>query len=189
MIFAELIERTKRLAGAGAPSPDAWARSEFDLAACVALAIHEVAMSVMRDDHRRALLQQDYSVDLDAAGEGDLLTASGAITNTADVLLEGVHLGAVRDSDGNILQPLRHQADFYSPQYAGFGYYLLAGRRIKTRARSAQVTTPDSIQGAASPVIVTASFSPTNVLFIPLELEDDLVRALAMVVARKAASS
>lgn len=186
MTIAELIERAKRLAGAGSGSPDMWAKAEIDLAACVTLALHEMSAEVMRDEARRGLLQQVYSVTLDGSGVGDLLATTGSVTSAAgEILQDGVYLGAVVDADGNILQPLFHYADFVRPQSTAFGYYCLANKKIHTRAVGAQVNTPFDVQGASSPLTVTASYAPASVANVPGELEDDLVKKLVTVVMRK----
>lgn len=187
MTIAELIERSKRLAGAGTGSPDAWARAEIDLAACVLIAIHELSTEVMRDPERRAWLQQKYTVALDAAGESvDLLTANGSVTGQAgEIILEGIHLGAVIDADGNTLQYIPYYADFLRPQPAAFAYYCLKDRKVITRAMNAAVNTPSDIQSVTGPLTITCSFAPKNVSDIPLNLEDDLVSKLVTVVTRK----
>jgi hypothetical protein len=185
--IAELVERSKRLAGAGSGSPDAWAKAEIDLAACVQIAIHELANDVMRDPERRAWLQQKYTVQLDGAGEStDLLTANGSITGQAgEIILEGINLGAVIDADGNVLVYIPHYADFLRPQPTAFAYYHLKDRKVITRAINAAVNSPFDIQSVSGPLTITCNFAPKSVTDIPLQLEDDLVKKLVTVVMRK----
>lgn len=187
MTKGDLVERAKRRLNAGAPQPHVWPENELELAACVNDALGELSTAVMRDNMRRAWLQQDYTVTLNSAGEStDLLTAAGSITGqTAEILLEGIHLGLVRDADNNVLTPLHHYADFVRPQATVFAYYLLKDRVIATRRKDAQVNGPADIQGASGPLTITASFTPKNVTDVPLALEDDLVAHLCEVVTRK----
>ena len=186
MTIADLIERSKRLLGAGSGSPDVWAKAEIDLAACVNIAVHEMAVDVMNDNARRGLLQQNYSVTLDGSGIGDLLAATGSVTSTAgEILQDGVYFGVVRDADNNILQPIYHFADFYRPQPTVFGYYCLVNKKIHTRAISVGVNGPADIVSAATPLTVTASYAPASVANIPGELEDETVKKLVTVITRK----
>ena len=69
--FDELIERAKRLAGAGL-SPDLWAKADLDLAACVTLALQECSQKNARTPETRGLLMQTYSVSLNSSGFGAL---------------------------------------------------------------------------------------------------------------------
>lgn len=170
----ELVERARRQLAA-------WPDSEIDLGACVLQAKSNVAHVVMRDDSRRSLLQQDYSVALNASGVGDLLAATGAIAG--EILMEGIEFGAVIDADGNILQLLIHYHDFIRPQDTNYAYCCRKGRNMHTRAINAQVNRPNEIQGVTGPITITANFEPTSVDDFPSELEPDLVDALCSVIA------
>lgn len=187
MTFADLIERAKRRLSAGAPQPHVWPDNEIELAACVSDAIHELSSAVLMDNQRRPWLQQDLTVTLNAAGEStNLLTAVGSLTGqTAEVILEGIMLGAIRDADNNVLVPLMHYADFLRPQSTQFAYYCLKDRVIATRALGVAVNSPADIASVLGPLVVTASFAPKNITDVPLNLEDDLVAHLCEVVLRK----
>src|SRR5262245_10070405 len=187
MTADELIERAKRQLNAGQPQPHTWPESEIDLGACIAQASSALAQRVMRDDALRPLLQQEYTVTLDANGEGNLLTATGSVTAVAgEILIEGVRFGAVIDADGNILQPLLQYIGFIKPQYTQFGYYCIKDKAtILTRAKDAAVTGPNDIVGAASPLIITANYTPDLVDSFPPELEDLLVNELVAIVSVK----
>lgn len=175
MTASELIERAKRQLNA----PDL----EINLAACVMQASGRLARKVMRDDALRPLLQQVYSVTLSAAGEGDLLAATGSITgNAGEILIDGIRLGVVVDADGNILQPLLHYHDFLRPQATQYAYYNLKDRKILTRAIDQQVNVPSDVVGVNGPLSITASFDPQEVTDYPAELEDHLVQELCDVV-------
>lgn len=186
MTSAELIDRTKRQLNAGQDQPRNWAENEIELAASVLQAIGELSHRVMRDSSLRPLLQQLYAVSLSPAGEGDLLLATGSITgNAGEILMEGIHLGVVRDADNNILVPLVHYSDFLRPLPTVYGYYCLKDRVIATRAIGVAVSSPADIQSVNSPLTITASFSPREVDDFPPELHDLLVFALCDVVTRK----
>lgn len=188
MTFNDLIERARRQLNAGQPQPRTWPESEIDLAACVMQASSELAHRVMRDSSLRSLLQQEYTVTLDANGEGNLLTALGSITGVAgEILIDGSRFGAVIDADGNVLHPLLHFADFIRPQPTVFGYYCIKDKAtILTRAINAQVNGPNEIVGATGPLNITANFTPTAVTSFPPELEHLLVQALVDIVVQKA---
>lgn len=192
MTFDELIELAKRQLNAGSAPPRIWSDAELDLSACVPGASHELAVEVMRDDARRAWLQQDYPVPLDQPdNEGDLLTAVGSVTGlTGEILLEGVHFGSVFDAEGNELQLIPQHSDFFRPQWTGWGYYLLRnGGKIRTRVRGQQVFKPAEVQPAPGPLLITASYTPNLVTGWPKELEDDLVSKVVVVALRKLPSA
>ncbi len=181
----ELIQYAKRRLAA-LPESSGWPLQEIAIGSCIPAAIHELSYAVMCDDAKRNLLQQDYTVALDGAGVGDLLSAVGSVTGLAgEILQEGVYIGVVLDADNNLLCPLKHYRDFLSPQPTIYGYYNLSDKSIRTRAINLQVTTPLDIVGVTGPLIVTASYAPTNVTDIPVELTDDLVGYLVQVVLRK----
>ena len=180
----ELVERAKRLAGAGV-SPDIWAKAELDLAACVPIATHECAEDIMRDPAKNGYLQQDYSVAVNGSGVGTILTATGGVTSSADILVDSIPHGRVKDADGNVLVYYPHKDSFYSPLPTIFGYYCLAGRSILTRAIAAQCTTEADVQPAATPLTVTATFVPSSLTYWPDQLGDDLAKKLVTVVMRK----
>jgi len=183
----QLVERAKRRLNAGAAQPHVWPESEIELAACVNDAMHELSMAVMRDDARRSLLQQDYTVTLDANGEStDLMTTAGSITAEAgEIMLEGIYFGLVRDLNNDVLEPVFHYRDFVSPQPTVYPRYLLKNQIIATCAKDIDVNGPADIQGASGPITITASYTPKNVDDVPLEIEDDLVAHLCQVVLRK----
>jgi len=183
MTKPELIERAKRQLNA----PDL----EINLAACVMQASSVVAHRVMADPAMRALLQQAYTLTLDAAGEGNLLTATGSVTgNAGEILLDGVRYGVVLDADGQRLHPLKHYHDFLAPQNTAFGYYNMRNRdKMATRAAGVQVNVAADIQSASGPLTITASFDPQDVDDYPPELEDMLVNALCEIVAAKPANA
>ena len=187
MTKPELLERAKRQLNAGQAEPRLWPESEIDLAACVMQASAKLAQRVMRDNALRGLLQQEYTINLDASGEGDLLTAIGSVTTVAgEILLEGVHIGAVLDAEGQKLHPLTHYSDFIAPQLTAFGYYLIKDKStILTRARGVNVATSFDIQSASGPLTITASYTPASVDDFPAELEDMLVNALVEIVSVK----
>jgi hypothetical protein len=186
MTADELIERAKRQLNAGQPQPHVWPGSEIDIGACVLQAVGELSDRVMRDNALRTLLQQDYIVTLDGAGEGDLLATTGSITaNTGEALQEGVYIGVVRDADNNVLVPLAHYSDFLRPQPTVYAYYCLKDRKIATRAIGVAVNTPADIVSVNGPLTVTASFAPNEVDDFPLELHDQLVQTLVNLVSAK----
>jgi hypothetical protein len=179
MTTAELIERAKRQLH----MPDL----EIDLAACVMQASSAVAQMVMRDSALRGLLQQEYTINLDSSGKGDLLTATGSVTGAAgEILIDGVRAGAVLDAEGQRLQPLRHYHDFLAPQHTAYAYYCIKDKAaILTRARDMQVNTSFDIQSATGPLTITASYTPNSVDDFPPETEDMLVNELCRIVATK----
>lgn len=183
MTFPELVERAKRQLNA----PEL----EVNLAACVMQASGRLAQKVMRDGSLRGLLQQEYSVTLDANGEGNLLTATGSVTSTAgEILIEGVKFGVVLDFDGQKLHPLLHYHDFIAPQNVAYGYYCIKDKAtILTRARGQQVNTASDIQSASGPLTITASYTPAAVTAFPEELADMLVDELCAVVRPANAST
>lgn len=187
MTFSELVERARRQLNAGQPQPHVWPESEIDLAACVMQAISDVGHMAMRSDELRSLLQQVYSVPLDANGVGDLLAAIGSITGVAgEILIEGVRFGAVLDAEGRKLQPILHYADFIAPQSTVFDYYHIKDKAtILTRVRDIQVNTSLDIVSANGPLSITASFAPQSVTNIPPELEEPTVHSLVRIVALK----
>lgn len=180
----EIIERAKRLAGAGLPV-DVWAKAEIDMAACMTIAVHELAEDVMRDDVKRGYLQQDYSVSLDSSGVGDILAATGSVTSAADMLQDGIQFGRVKDADGNVLVYIPNINYFYAPQPTVYGYYCLAKRKILTRAINAACSSEAEVQSAATPLTITASYAPSDLAYIPDQLGDDLAKKLFTVVSRK----
>lgn len=185
MTANELVQYAKRRLAA-LPESSGWPLQEIAIASCIPAAIHEFANRVMHDDAQRGLLQQIYTVVLDGAGEGNLLTPPGSVTGLAgEILQEGVYLGVVLDGDNNILAPLRHYLDFLRPQPVVYGYYNLSDKIIRTRAINLQVNVPLDIVSATSPLTITASYAPANVTDIPVELQDDLVGYLVEVVLRK----
>lgn len=183
----QLVERAKRRLNAGAPKPHVWPENEIELAACVNDALHELSDAVMHDDARRSSLQQNYTVALDANGEStDLLTSAGSVTGeVGEIVLKGIYLGLVRDSNNDILEPVFHYRDFVSPQPTVYPKYLLKNRILATCAKDIEVNGPADIQSAAGPLTITASFTPKNVDDVPLEEEDALVAHLCEVVTRK----
>jgi hypothetical protein len=187
MTANELIERARRQLNAGQPQPHTWLESEIDIAACVMQARNVLAYKVMRDPSRRGLLQQEYTVTLDANGEGDLLTDVGSVSGVAgELLIEGVRLGVVIDTDGNIVYPILNYADFLRPQSVHFPHYTIKdGATILTRAKDTQVTGPLEIVGVNGPLTITASYEPESVEDWPPELEADLVIELVNIVAAK----
>lgn len=183
----ELVERAKAQLNAGSPQPRIWPEAEIDLDACVRQASQQLAIEVMRDPYLRALLQQTYSVTLDANGQGDLLAAVGSVTSVAgEILLDGIRYGVVLDADGNQLQPILHYADFLRPQPTVFGYYLIKDRdKILTRAKGQQVNNLNEIQGVNGALSILANFTPASVTNFPPELDDRLVQILVDIVVRK----
>lgn len=183
----ELVERAKRRLNAGEAKPHIWPESEIEIAACVNDALHELSSAVMMDDMRRAWLQQNYTVTLDANGEStDLLTAVGSVTGEAgEIILEGIHYGLVRDADNNILKPLFHYLEFVSPQPVVWPYYLMKNSVMATRALGVEVNGPADIQSVNGPLTITASFTPINVDDVPLAEEDALVEHLCRIVSLK----
>jgi len=160
------------------------------MAACVDQALASLAQKVMEDDSYRSLLQQTYSVALDASGVGDPLAATGSITGVAgEILMDGIRFGAVTDGSNNILKPLTHYSDFLGPQLTVFGYYCLKDRKILTRAIDAVVNGPADIQSAATPLSVVASFQPAVVDNVPAELEDMAIQELVSIVATKSTNA
>jgi hypothetical protein len=185
MSIDELIEYAKRRLAA-LPESSGWPLQEIAIAACIPAARHECAVKVMQNDAQRGLLQQDYTVALNPAGQGNLLAAVGSVTGlVGEILQEGVNLGVVLDGDNNKLVPLKHYADFLSPQPIVYGYYCLSDKVIRTRAINLQVSTPLDVVSATSPLTVTASYAPMNVSDFPEEIQDDLVGCLVEVVLRK----
>jgi|SRR5262245_6980326 len=183
----ELVERAKRQLNAGSLQPRVWPDAEIDIDACIMVAANMLADDVMRDPYERALLQQTYSINLDGAGQGDLLAATGSITGlTGEILLDGIRAGSVLDFDGNQLQPLLNYADFLKPQSPVFAYYAIKDRdKIVTRAKDKVVTGPADIQGVNGPLTIVAGYAPDNVTSFPPELEDRLVQKLVDVVSQK----
>src|SRR5262245_22769042 len=100
----ELVEFSKRrlLAATGNP---AWSTADLEIAASAAAALHLLAARVMADDAQRGLLQQDFTLTLNAQGRGLLTAATSAISG--DLLPDGIYFGRVVDNDGNVLWPLK----------------------------------------------------------------------------------
>lgn len=183
MTFAELVERAKRQC--------AWPEGEINLAACVMQAASRVAKNVMADASLCGLLQQEYSVTLNASGEANLLSVTGSVTGVAgEIMIEGVKYGVVLDADGHQLHPLKFYKDFVSPQATQYGYYCIKDKAtILTRARDQQVNTALDIQSANGPLTVTANYTPASVDNFPEELEDMLVDELCRIVMSSNAES
>jgi hypothetical protein len=184
MTLPELIELAKRRLSVAAPASLPWLDDDLNIAAAVAAASHELSEAVMLD-RRRPYLQQDYTVTLDGAGSASLLAVTGQTTSAADMLIESIPLGHVRDAYGEELIHLPHYFDFLSPQPIAFSYYTIVGQRIRTRAKGQQVRSVNDVVGVLGPLTVTASFSPITVPAWPATLEDDLTTQLVTVVLRK----
>lgn len=186
MTLNELVEYAKRRLSAGQPRGVPWADDDLEIAAAVPSAAHELAVEVMRDDRRRGLLQQQYTITLDGFGVGDPAGVNGSVTSAPDELLfEGIPLGMVLDAAGVPLHHIRHYADFISPQPLQLGYYTLRDGKIHTRLAGVPVQSSVDVVSAAGPLTVLASYSPASVTDWPAELEDDLVSKLVTVIARK----
>lgn len=182
----ELVQRAKRRLMAGSEARPLWAVSELDIAANVEPAAHRLAFRVMMDDDRRTLLQQAYTVNLDSAGVGDVLAATGSITgNAGEILQGGINVGAVIDFENNRLVNIANYSDFIAPAFAGFGYYNLNRQKIATRAIGVAVNSPADIQSVLGPLTIVASFCPSEVTDWPLELQDDLVNEVVAVTIEK----
>lgn len=161
-----------------------WDEKEIDLFATLPTALSMLARKVLENDAKRHLLQQDYTVTL-TAGVGNLLTATGSLTSSADIIADGVYWGVVQDADGNILQPIKNYASFLRPQPLVFDYYCLKGERIHTRSKTQQVSVPSDVTGVTSPLTITANFEPKVCTVVPDELEDDLIECLMEAVVAK----
>ncbi|MCI0748167.1 MAG: hypothetical protein L0Y58_22400 [Verrucomicrobia subdivision 3 bacterium] len=185
MTLNELVQYTKRRL-VGVPGGEVWADREIEIAATIPAALQELGAQVLRDRHRRNLLQQSYSVALDSAGIGNLLTAIGGITGTAgEILQDGVALGVVRDAENNVLVWLPNYDDFLRPASIAFGYYTLVAARIYTRAVGVAVTPSLDIAPAATPLTVFSSYAPAAVSGVPKELEDDTISILTEILMRQ----
>ena len=185
MTADQLVEYVTRRLHAASPTNE-WAKNRVNILAAIPAGIHELARKVMFDPSLRPLLQQDYSVSLNGSGVGDLLAATGSVTSAAgDILLDGVHLGVVRDADGNLLVNIPHYRGFLRPQPTVFAYYCLVDRKIYTRALNTAVNLPTDIVSVTGPLTVTANFAPASVTHIPTEIEDDLVGHVVEVLLRK----
>ncbi|HYE59429.1 MAG TPA: hypothetical protein VD948_13030 [Rhodothermales bacterium] len=143
--------------------------SIFEIAAPHALG--QLAERIVDDRDRRSLLQQTYSVTV-TGGSGNLLTATGAITSAADIIIRSVPLGYVKDSDDVPYHQVLHRAIFEGSLSTLIGYYLLDAQRIRIRARGSGSLTENLT------LSVYANFYPTAAT-VPTELEDEAVQALA----------
>ena len=183
LVTDSIILQAKRrlIAGSGGAIT---ADIEIDIAAQIQSALAALAQKTMRNDSKRGLLQQSYSVTL-TSGVGNLLTTVGSVTGVADMLMEGIFWGLVVDGDGNLLCPLKNYSAFVRPQPSVFGYYCLRNERIYTRAKDESFTIPSEIQGVTGPLTVTASFEPATCEVVPNELGDDLIEALVNLVLTK----
>ena len=157
---------------------------EIDIAAQMQSALAALAKMTMANDAKRGLLQQDYTIAL-TAGIGNLITATGAITTAADMLMDGVYWGVVIDADGDILQPLKNYSAFLKPQPLIYSYYCLRGERIHTRSRFQQVNYPSDVTSVTGPLTITANFEPATCEVVPNELGDDLIECLVNLVLTK----
>lgn len=179
----QLVQYAKRRLMVGNDAP-AFAQSEIDLYSMIPAALGVLSEIVMRDDARRHLLQQDYSVSL-TNGVGDLQATNGSITgNAGEVLSEGVYLGTVYDADNNRLEPIRDYRLFESPLSTVFGYYCLVNKKIYARAVG-QSFQKGSMIGAPSPLTVTASYAPTDAADLPAEITDEAINALVALAMQK----
>lgn len=186
MTLNELVEQAKRRLSAGAMRGAPWADEDLEIAATVPAAAGELAVDVMRDNRRRGLLQQSYTITLDGLGVGTLTGVNGSVTSQPnEMLFEGIPLGVVLDASGTQLHHIPHYQDFCSPQPLQLGYYTLRDGKIHTRLAGVPVRSAIDIVSAAGPLTVIASYSPANVADWPAELEDDLVSKLVTVIARK----
>ncbi|HYE59371.1 MAG TPA: hypothetical protein VD948_12740 [Rhodothermales bacterium] len=190
MTAAELTRRALLLLAAGNPSSDdPWltGKAEAAVGTCVPYAMQELADEVSRDSHLRGLLQQDYSVTV-SAGIGNLLTATGSITSAADMLIDAVPLGQVKDAAGDYFEYVPHRRDFEGYLPAGLKYFTVTGTgRIYVRSAVSGVYSSD-LGDVTSPLTVTASWTPApaTIASIPGELDELLVKKLVEVVLRKA---
>lgn len=183
--YDQLIEVVKRTLGAGNASPDVWAQSEIDLAALKNIATERLAGRVAMDRDRRGLLQQDYSVTLDANGVGDPLTAIGSVTGGTDIIWGSIPLGNVQDADNNSLVLIPHLPDFYRPASIALAYYCLVDRKIRTRALSVAVNNAADIVTVNGPITVTANFETSDLTFWPGELFNDLAQEIVSIALTK----
>src|SRR5215813_971946 len=104
MDFSSLVERAKRRLSAGQPEVRTWPDSTIDIAACVKQSLSDLAEATMANPSTRSLLQQDYTVTLNASGVGDPFAATGSVTSVAgEILMEGIKHGLVLDNDSNPL--------------------------------------------------------------------------------------
>ena len=190
MTKPELIELAKRRLSAGEAAPRLWAENELEIAAAVDTALQDLAADVMHDPERRAWLQQAFTLELDqdaADGTANLKDAVGG--KPGDLLLEGLLYGRVIDNEKNILWPLRNLSAFYSPQPTFKGYYCLAARKLYTRAKAAQVNSPEDVQGAPGPLTIIANYIPRNVEDVPAPITSDLVDKLVETIRNSAANA
>ncbi len=160
----EAIQRIILNITAGQPNhPLLVQEPEIDL--LLDLTVHEFATRFAKDIERRGQLSQNYSVTLDANGQGNLLTAVGSITAAADYLLEDIILSPVLDtsdlqSDG-IGRELVYVPQFNEfrnmptdAQFGWYGLYTTVNQRIYTR-QFGQTT------GCVGPLILYGVFVPT----------------------------
>lgn len=175
-----LVEYAKRRILAGMPDGSPWADIDMEIAANVTAASNLAATRVMRNPLLRPRLQQVYSITLDGSGVGDLSTANGSITTTADeILVEGIYLGSVVNADGIVVVPLPHYTDFISPQFTVFPYYHVnEQKKILTRSSGNQVFTANDVQGLSGNLSIRASYNPGDVAQWPAEIQNDLINAL-----------
>lgn len=187
--YDDLIETARRVLLANTPpSQIPQPNLEVDLAAIKNTACQALAARIAKDPDRFYLLQQDYSVALDGAGVGDLLTATGSVTSAADLYVDSIHRGNVQDADNNALVYIPNLFDFYRPAATAFAYYTLQDRKIRTRALNIAVNSALDVVGVNGPVVITANFVTTNLTYWPDQLFDDLVATIVNIAQTKLAA-
>lgn len=177
MTQAELILRAAEALGASAEQ-NPWFAKQATIHLAVNYAMHELALRVSRDPHKRHHLQHAYAVTV-TSGSVDL-------TNTTDVpdaatygapLTEAMCYSTLIDSQQNRYTYLPRYHDFLLPQPAAFGYYTLVGQTMKTK----QIASGDT--AASESFTLTGSFVPT-VAQLRGEIEDDAVQVLCEIILK-----
>lgn len=184
MTDLELTRRAITLLSAGMDKPAPWLDMEAEVSTAIPNALQQMATEISRHRDRRALLSQDYTINL-ASGKGPVLSATGSITSAADILWSSIPSGDVVDLATNQrLSYVPGLREFEGYQYPGLFYYTLSNQSIFTRSGLTGNYFDSDQYDVMGPLRVTAVWIPTAAT-VPVYLESFAVETLAEVVMKK----
>lgn len=184
MTDLELTRRAIVLLSAGMDKPAPWLDMEAEVSTAIPNALQEMAIEVSKHRDRRALLSQDYTVNL-SSGVGAVLQATGSITSAADILWSSIPSGDIVDTSTNQrLTYVPGLREFEGYQYPGLLYYTLSNQSIFTRSGLTGNYFDSDRYDVMGPLRMTAVWIPTSAT-VPAYLETFAVETLARVVMRK----
>lgn len=173
--YGQLIQRAIDIAVAGTDADNnPIIKQRLETESLVDLALQAVASMVAGNPQLRARLEKQFSVAL----------SSGVGTMPAQIMLEYLREGAVRDSDtsannglGNFLAKVNRYDQFVTDQSTALGLYCVVDNAIYARPPGA--TDPASTIG---PLVIDAPFVPITTDLSTLvddEIVNDLLEDLA----------